>query len=72
MAVNSTASTANQTMVNEQNQSLENMTQNFKDMGKFTRESQDAQNKSAMASVASENTKTALNSQINGAKGVQY
>ncbi|MBU3057497.1 hypothetical protein [Pseudomonas indica] len=72
MAVNSTASSVNNTFVNESNQTAENQAQNLKDQGKFTRESQDAQTKSAMASVATENAKTAQNSQINASKGVQY
>ena len=72
MAINPTASSLNNTFVNEQNSTANNQGQNLKDMGKFTRESQDAQNKSAMASVATENAKTAQNSQINASKGVQY
>nr|WP_298141175.1 hypothetical protein [uncultured Pseudomonas sp.] len=72
MAFNPIASGLNNTFVQEGNQTAENQGQNLKDMGKFTRESQDAQNKNAMASVATENAKTAQNAQINGAKGVQY
>lgn len=72
MAGNSIASGLNNLFVNEGNQTALNAGQNLMDMGNFTRESQDAQNKNAMSSVATENTKTALNAQINGAKGVQY
>lgn len=72
MAINPTATSLNNTFVNEANDTANNQGQNLKDMGAFTRESQDAQNKSAMASVATENAKTAQNAQINGAKGVQY
>ncbi|HSX90244.1 MAG TPA: hypothetical protein VLG17_19885 [Pseudomonas sp.] len=72
MAGNSIASSLNNLFVNEGNQTALNQGQNLMDMGKFTRESQDAQNKNAMASVATENAKTAQNAQINGAKGVQY
>lgn len=72
MAINSTANGLTNTYVNEGNKTAENQGQNLKDMGNFTRKSQDAQNKNAMASVATENAKTAQNAQINGAKGVQY
>lgn len=72
MAINSTANSLTNTYVNEGNKTAENQGQNLKDMGNFTRKSQDAQNKNAMASVATENAKTAQNAQINGAKGVQY
>ena len=72
MAFNAIASALNNTFVQEGNKTAENQGQNLKDMGKFTRESQDAQNKNAMASIATENAKTAQNAQINGAKGVQY
>lgn len=72
MAINSTANSLTNTYVNEGNKTAQNQGQNLKDMGDFTRKSQDAQNKNAMASVATENAKTAQNAQINGAKGVQY
>ena len=72
MAINSTANSLTNTYVNEGNKTAANQGENLKDMGDFTRKSQDAQNKNAMASVATENAKTAQNAQINGAKGVQY
>lgn len=72
MAANSIASALTNTFVQEGNKSAENFGQNVKDMGNFNRESQDAQNKNAMSSVAMDNAKTALNAQISSAKGVSY
>jgi hypothetical protein len=72
VGVNPNATKANNAFVHEQNETLKNQTQNLKAQGAFTRDSQNAQTQSAMASVATENSKTAQNSQINAAKGVQY
>ncbi len=72
MAISTNASSANSTIVNESNQTTDNFVQNYKDMGKFNRESQDTQNKAAQNAVANDNLKTALNAQISSAKGVSY
>jgi hypothetical protein len=70
--VNPYATQTNNTFVNEQNATLQNQTQNTRAQGAFARESQDAQAQASMASIATENAKTAQNSQINASKGVQY
>lgn len=72
MATNSIASTLNNTFVNQANLTAENQGQNVKDQGAFTRESQDAQTKSAMSAVATENAKTAQNAQVSAGKGLSY
>lgn len=72
MASNSVAGNVNNTVVNEANLNAQAQVDGLQDQGAFARQSQDAQSKSAMSSVATENTKTSQNSQINTSKGVQY